>query len=207
MGVRESEACMKQIQELLDKGYIRPSNSPFGSPVMMVPKPHQPDKLRMVIDYRAVNKLTIRDRYPLPNVDQMFEEMQGAKVFSTFDAIWGFWQLPLVEEDIAKTSMVTPHGSFEWKALPMGLTNAPSVFMRTMADICRDMKFIKIFIDDILVFSETLEEHEAHLTQLMERLAEHKIQLKESKARWFQSSVKFLAMLYLQMASSRRWQR
>ena len=113
MGVRESEACLKQIQELLDKGYIRPSNSPFGSPVMMVPKPHQPDKLRMVIDYRAVNKLTVRDRYPLPNVDQMFEELQGAKVFSTFDAIWGFWQLPLVEEDVPKTSMVTPHGSFE----------------------------------------------------------------------------------------------
>ena len=152
MGVRESEACLKQIQELLDKGYIRPSNSPFGSPVMMVPKPHQPDKLRMVIDYRAVNKMTIRDRYPLPNVDQMFEELQGAQVFSTFDAIWGFWQLPLVEEDIPKTSMVTPHGSFEWRALPMGLTNAPSVFMRTMADICRDLKFVKIFIDDIMVF-------------------------------------------------------
>ena len=192
MGVKESEACLKQLQELLDKGYIRPSNSPFGSPVMMVPKPHQPEKLRMVIDYRAVNKMTVRDRYPLPNVDQMFEEMQGAKVFSTFDAIWGFWQLPLVDEDIPKTSMVTPHGSFEWKALPMGLTNAPSVFMRTMADICRDLKFVKIFIDDILVFSKTVEEHEAHLTQLMQRLAEHKIQLKESKARWFQSAVKFL---------------
>ena len=122
----------------------------------------------------------------------MFEELQGAQVFSTFDAIWGFWQLPLVEEDIPKTSMVTPHGSFEWRALPMGLTNAPSVFMRTMADICRDLKFVKIFIDDIMVFSKTVEEHEAHLTQLMERLAEHKIQLKESKARWFQSSVKFL---------------
>ena len=192
MGMKESEACLKQIQELLEKGYIKASNSPFGSPVMMVPKPHQPEKLRMVIDYRALNKLTIRNRYPLPNVDQMFEELQGAKVFSAFDAIWGFWQLPLAEEDIPKTAMVTPHGSFEWRALPMGLTNAPAVFMQTMADICRDLKFVKIFIDDLLVFSNTVEEHEEHLRQLMERLAEHKIQLKESKAKWFQKSVKFL---------------
>ncbi len=192
MGIKESEACLKQIQELLEKGYIRTSTSSFGSPVMMVPKPHQPDKLRMVIDYRALNKLTMRNRYPLPNVDQMFEELQGAKVFSAFDAIWGFWQLPLVEEDIPKTAMVTPHGSFEWKALPMGLTNAPSVFMQTMADICRDLKFVKVFIDDLLVFSNTIEEHAEHLRVLMERLAKHKIQLKESKAKWFQKSVKFL---------------
>ena len=143
-------------------------------------------------DYRALNKLTIRNRYPLPNVDQMFEELQGAKVFSAFDAIWGFWQLPLAEEDIPKTAMVTPHGSFEWRALPMGLTNAPAVFMQTMADICRDLKFVKIFIDDLLVFSNTVEEHEEHLQQLMERLAEHKMQLKEWKAKWFQKSVKFL---------------
>ena len=198
MGLKELEALKKQLDELLEKGYIRPSSSAYGAPVLMVPKPHQPDKLRLVIDYRAINRITERDRYPLPNTEQMFEALQGAKVFSTFDALWGFWQLPLEQSEWEKTAMVTPFGSFEWKSLPMGLTNAPSVFMRTMENATRDLvdskgkSFIKIFIDDVLIYSSTVAEHEEHLKLLFHRLKEKKILLKGSKAKWFQNSVKFL---------------
>ena len=198
MDAKALEALQKQLDELLSKGYIKPSSSPYGAPVLMVPKPHQPDKLRLVIDYRAINRITERDRYPLPNTEQLFEALQGAKVFSTFDALWGFWQQPLAKEEQEKTAMVTPFGSFEWKSLPMGLTNAPSVFMRAMENATRDLRdkngkqFIKIFIDDVLIYSTTVEEHTEHLTLLFKRLEEKKILLKGSKAKWYQNSVKFL---------------
>ena len=210
MSSSELEALRKQLDELLEKGYIRPSASPYGAPVLMVPKPHQPGKLRLVIDYRGINQITVRDRYPLPNVDSMFDQLQGAKVFSTLDALWGFWQLPVLEEDIEKTSMVTQFGSYEWVVLPMGLTNSPSTFQRVLSsylmeapehdsdgatDLTRPQRmneFVRVFIDDVLVFSKTEEQHYEHLIRLLTRLRQVKFIMKGSKAQLFRRKVKFL---------------
>ena len=126
MSEEELRQLKEQLDELLQKGYIMPSDSEWGSAAMMVPKPGQPDKLRLVVDYRAVNNRTVVNRYPLPNIDQMLERLNGCKVFSTFDAIWGFWQMPLAPSAIPKTAMTTPFGSYAWRCLPMGLTNSPS---------------------------------------------------------------------------------
>ena len=114
LAAREIAALKEQLDELIAKGYVRPSSSPFGAPVLMVPKPRKPDKLRLVVDYRSLNAITQRDRYPLPDVQQLLDDLQGATVFSTMDALWGFWQIPMEEADIPKTAMCTPFGSYEW---------------------------------------------------------------------------------------------
>ena len=198
MNAEEREQLAKQLNELLEKGYIAPSASAYGAPALLVPKPHDPSKKRLVIDFRGINRITERDRYPLPTTDQLFEAVAGSKVFSTFDAIWGYWQMPIPLEEREKTAMVTPLGSYEWRCLPMGITNAPSVFMRMMSNAVRDLRdkngkqFVQIFIDDILVHSANTEEHKEHIRILLNRLKERKIKLKGSKAQWFSKSVKFL---------------
>jgi len=227
MSSAELDALRKQLDELLQKGYIRPSASPYGAPVLMVPKPHQPGKLRLVIDYRGINQITVRDRYPLPHVDSLFDQLQGAKVFSTLDALWGFWQLPVAEEDIEKTAMVTQFGSYEWIVLPMGLTNSPSSFQRVLSSYLmedpqetpadeknftkltscnsapepmstprtedhRMNEFVRVFIDDVLVFSKDQEDHYEHLIRVLSRLRQVKFIMKGSKAQLFRRKVKFL---------------
>ena len=120
MAPRELQQCREQLLELLHKGYIGPSASPFGAPILMVPKPNDPTKLRIVVNYRAINALTQSDRYPLPDITTMMQEMQGKKVFSTADLLWGFWQIPMLEEHKERTAITTQQfGAFEWHCLPM----------------------------------------------------------------------------------------
>jgi hypothetical protein len=193
MAPRELQQCREQLLELLHKGYIGPSASPFGAPILMVPKPNDPTKLRMVVDYRAINALTQSDRYPLPDIPTMMQQMQGKKCFSTIDLLWGFWQIPMLEEHKERTAMTTQQfGAFEWHCLPMGLKNSPSIFQRAMQDMLRDLDFCQVFIDDIIVYSDTPEEHLRHLRILFERLRSSKVLAKGTKAKLFRTSCDFL---------------
>jgi hypothetical protein len=182
----------KMIKELLAKGFIRPSRSPWGSPMFLVDKPD--GGKRMVIDYRALNAATTRNRYPLPRVDELFDQLQGARYFSKLDLRTGYWQIRIAAEDVAKTAFTSRHGHFEWLVLPMGLTNAPAEFMALMENTFRSElnQFVLVFLDDILVFSRTLEEHEEHLRVVLQRLREQKLFAKLSKCCFFRREVEFL---------------
>ncbi|KAK3287950.1 hypothetical protein CYMTET_4558 [Cymbomonas tetramitiformis] len=144
----ELDQLRARLDELLEKGYIRPSSSPYAAPCLMVPKPNNPKELRLVIDFRRLNSLTVRNRFPLPDIQQMFDDMQGATVFSSADVRHGFWQMPMAEQDIEKTAFVSHYGSYEWLVLPMGLTNSPSTYQSMMTQAFRHLTFVRVFIDD-----------------------------------------------------------
>ncbi|GJZ53888.1 putative reverse transcriptase domain-containing protein, partial [Tanacetum coccineum] len=164
-----------QLQELQDKGFIRPSHSPWGAPVLFVKK--KDGSFRMCIDYRELNKITIKNRYPLPRIDDLFDQLQGACYFSKIDLRSGYHQLRVHEDDIPKTAFRTRYGHFEFTVMPFGLTNAPAVFMDLMNRVCKPYldKFVIVFIDDILIYSKTKEEHEVHLKLVLELLRKEKL--------------------------------
>jgi hypothetical protein len=181
----------KQLAELLRKGLIRPSVSPFGSPVIFVRKPN--GELRLCIDYRAVNKLTVRNRYPLPLVDELLDRLKGATCFSCLDLAAGYNQIRIREEDICKTAITTPFGHWEYLVLPMGLANAPSVFSALMNDVFKGMEhYVLVYIDDVMVMSKSPEEHAVHLKAVLARLREHELYAKRSKCHFAKSTLKFL---------------
>ncbi|GJX01107.1 putative reverse transcriptase domain-containing protein [Tanacetum coccineum] len=159
-----------QLQELLEKGFIRPSSSPWGAPVLFVKK--KDGSFRMCIDYRELNKLTVKNRYPLPRIDDLFDQLQGSSVYSKIDLRSGYHQLRIKEEDIPITAFRTRYGHFEFQVMPFGLTNAPAVFMDLMNRVCKPYldKFVIVFIDDILVYSKDEEEHGKHLKIILELL-------------------------------------
>eukprot|EP00253_Pinus_taeda_P011886 PITA_11886 len=163
MSIPELTELKMQLQELLDKDYIRPSVSPWGAPVLFVKK--KDGTLRMCIDYRQLNKLTIKNKYPLPRIDELFDQVKGATVFSKIDLRSGYHQIRIKDEDIAKTTFRTRYGHYEFVVLPFGLTNAPATFMCLINIIFHPYldRFVLIFIDDILIYSRTIEEHYEHL--------------------------------------------
>eukprot|EP00253_Pinus_taeda_P020164 PITA_20164 len=163
MSTPELTELKMQLQELLDKEYIRPSVSPWGAPVLFVKK--KDGTLRMCIDYRQLNKLTIKNKYPLLRIDELFDQVKGATVFSKIDLRSGYHQIRIKDEDIAKTAFRTRYGHYEFVVLPFGLTNAPATFMCLMNSIFHPYldRFVLIFIDDILIYSRTIEEHHEHL--------------------------------------------
>ncbi|GKF57680.1 putative reverse transcriptase domain-containing protein [Tanacetum coccineum] len=148
-----------QLQELSDRGFIRPSTSPWGAPVLFVKK--KDESFRMCIDYRELNKLTIKNRYPLPRIDDLFDQLQGSSIYSKIDLRSGYHQLRVRDEDIPKTSFRTRYGHYEFQMMPFGLTNAPVVFMDLMNHVCKLYldKFVIVFIGDILIYSRNKEEH------------------------------------------------
>ncbi|GJS02100.1 putative reverse transcriptase domain-containing protein [Tanacetum coccineum] len=166
----EMEELSTQLQELSDKGFIRPSSSPWGAPVLFVKK--KDGSFRMCIDYRELNKLTVKNRYPLPRIDDLFDQLQGSSVYSKIDLRSGYHQLRVRNEDIPKTAFRTRYGHYEFQVMPFGLTNAPAVFMDLMNRVCRPYldKFVIVFIDDILIYSKTKEEHDVHLRLILELL-------------------------------------
>jgi hypothetical protein len=188
----EMQELESQLQELQDKGFIRPSSSPWGAPILFVKK--KDGTFRMCIDYRELNKLTIKNRYPLPRIDDLFDQLQGAKYFSKIDLRSGYHQLRVREEDVPKTAFSTRYGHFEFLVMPFGLTNAPAVFMDLMNRVCRPYldKFIIVFIDDILIYSRTKQEHEVHLRKALELLRAEKLYGKFSKCEFWLEEVKFL---------------
>nr|GEY79330.1 putative reverse transcriptase domain-containing protein [Tanacetum cinerariifolium] len=181
-----------QLKELQEKGFIRPSYSPWGAPVLFVKK--KDGALRMCIDYRELNKLTIKNRYPLPRIDDFFDQLQGACCFSKIDLRSRYHQLRVREEDIQKTVFRTRYGHFEFTVMSFGLTNAPAVFMDLMNRVCKLYlyKFIIVFIDDILIYSRSEEEHEAHLKTILDLLKEEKLYAKFSKYECWLKEVQFL---------------
>ncbi|GJS00700.1 putative reverse transcriptase domain-containing protein [Tanacetum coccineum] len=155
----EMKELSVKLQELLEKGFIRPSSSPWGAPVLFVKK--KDGSFRMCIDYRELNKLTVKNRYPLLRIDDLFDQLQGSSVYSKIDLRSGYHQLRIKEEDIQITAFRTWYGHFEFQVMPFGLTNAPVVFMDLMNRVCKPYldKFVIVFIDDILVYSKDEEEH------------------------------------------------
>ncbi|KAL9992436.1 putative nucleotidyltransferase, Ribonuclease H [Helianthus debilis subsp. tardiflorus] len=191
----EMQELKKQLDELLEKGFIQPSSSPWGAPILFVKK--KDGSMRMCIDYRELNKVTIKNRYPLPRIDDLFDQLQGARFFSKIDLRSGYHQLKVQEEDIPKTAFRTRYGHYEFTVMPFGLTNAPAAFMDMMNRICKPYldKFIIVFIDDILIYSKSKEEHAKHLHLLLSLLRKEKLYAKFSKCEFWLEQVQFLGHL------------
>ncbi|KAI3799955.1 hypothetical protein L1987_35261 [Smallanthus sonchifolius] len=188
----EMQELLNQLQELLDKGFIRPSFSPWGAPVLFVKK--KDGTFRMCIDYRELNKLTIKNRYPLPRIDDLFDQLQGSSFYSKIDLRSGYHQLRIQEEYVPKTAFRTHYGHYEFLVMPFGLINAPAVFMDLMNRVCKPYldKFVIVFIDDILIYSRTKEDHEHHLKLILELLSNEKLYAKFSKCEFWIREVHFL---------------
>nr|GEW06274.1 putative reverse transcriptase domain-containing protein [Tanacetum cinerariifolium] len=171
----EMKELSKQLQELFDKGFIRPSSSPWGASVLFVKK--KDGSFRMCIDYRELNKLTVKNCYPLPRIDDLFDQLQGSNIYSKIDLRSGYHQLRVREQDISKMVFRTRYGHYEFQVMPFGLTNAPAVFMDLMNRVCKPYldKFVIVFIDDILIYSKDEKEHEEHLKAILELLKEEKL--------------------------------
>jgi hypothetical protein len=163
MAAPELRELKKQLRELRQSGFIRPSSSPWGAPVLFVE--NKDKSLRMCVDYRSLNEVTIKNEYPLPKIDDLFDQLKGAKYFSKVDLSSGYHQLKIRESDIPKTAFVTRYGQYEFTVMSFGLTNAPAYFMSLMNKVFMEEldKFVIVFIDDILVYSKSVEENEQHL--------------------------------------------
>ncbi|KAL0560583.1 hypothetical protein IC582_000992 [Cucumis melo] len=181
-----------QLQELLDKGFIRPSVSPWGAPVLFMKK--KDGSMNLCIDYRELNKVTVKSRYPLPRIDDLFDQLQGATVFSKIDLRSGYHQLRIRDSDIPKTTSCSRYGHYEFIVMSFGLTNAPAVFMDLMNRVFKDFldTFVIVFIDDILVYSKTEVEHEDQLHQVLGTLRANKLYAKFSKCELWLKKVSFL---------------
>ena len=192
MAPAELKELQTQLQELLDKGFIRPSYSPWGAPVLFVKK--KDGSFRMCIDYRELNKVTVKNKYPLPRIDDLFDQLKGASIFSKIDLRSGYHQLKVKDSDIAKTAFRTRYGHYEFTVMPFGLTNAPAAFMDLMNRVFRKYldKFVIVFIDDILIYSKSPEEHEEHLRLALQTLKEHQLYAKFSKCEFWLRKVHFL---------------
>ena len=181
-----------QLEGLLSKGFIRLSISPWGAPVLFVKK--KDGSLRLCIDYRQLNKVTIRNQYPLLRIDELFDQLQGSRVYSKIDLRSGYHQLRVQESDVPKTAFRTRYGHYEFLVMPFGLTNAPAAFMDLMNRVFQPYldRFIIIFIDDILVYSGSSEEHSEHLRIVLQTLRERQLYAKLSKCQFWLDRVAFL---------------
>lgn len=186
----------KQIKELLELGYIQPSTSPYGAPVLFVKKPRS-DKLRMCIDYRAINKLTIKNKYPLPRIDTILDTLSGATIFSSIDLRQAYHQIKLLPSDVPKTAFRSPFGHYEYLTLSFGLTNAPSAFQALMNDMFREYlgKFVLAYLDDILIFSRTHDEHIQHIKIVLDILKANKLTVAIEKCDFFKKELFYLGFI------------
>ena len=177
----ELQDLIVQLKELLDKGFIRPSTSPWGALVLFAKKKDK--TLRLCIDYRQLNRVTIKNRYPLPRVDDLFDQLRGVRVYSKIDLRTGYHQLRVRETDIPKTTFRTRYGHFEFTVMPFGLTNAPPAFMDLMHRVFQPYldQFVVAFVDDILIYSQSEWEHEYHLRIVLQLLKDHQLYAKFSK--------------------------
>jgi len=182
----------KQLEELLEKQFIRPSVSPWGALVLLVKK--KDGSMRLCVDYRQLNKVTIKNRYPLPRIDDLMDQLVGGEVFSKIDLRSTYHQIRVKAEDVSKTAFRTRYGHYEYFVMPFGVTNASGVFMEYMNRIFYpylDQLFV-VFIDDILVYSKSEEEHAEHLRIVLQVLKEKKLFSKLSKCEFWLREVSFL---------------
>ena len=192
MAPAELRELKAQLQELVDKGFIQPSISPWGAPVLFVRK--KDGTLRLCIDYRQLNRVTIKNRYPLPRIDDLFDQLKGACVFSKIDLRSGYYQLKIRDDDVPKTAFRTRYGHYEFLVMPFGLTNAPAAFMNLMNRVFHPYldRFVIVFIDDILVYSKNEVEHARHLRLVLQTLRANKLYAKFSKCQFWLDHVSFL---------------
>ncbi|KAJ8651754.1 hypothetical protein O0I10_012681 [Lichtheimia ornata] len=188
----EEDHLRKELATMTDLGLIRPSKGTWTSPIFFVRK--KTGELRLVIDYRQMNSKTVKDAYPLPHLDDLLGSMAGAQIFSTLDAASGYWQIPLAQEAIELSGFVTKYGTYEFTVMPFGLTSAPACFQRTMTSLLGPFisKFAFVFIDDIIIFSSSLQDHVNHLEQVLQVCDQAGLRLKKAKCDFARSYVEYL---------------
>jgi hypothetical protein len=192
MAATELAVLKNQLTELERKGYIRPSSSPWGAPVLFVKK--KDGSMRLCVDYRALNEVTIKNKYPLTRINDLFDQLKGAKYFSKIDLRSGYYQLRIRPEDVPKTALMTRYGQYEFTVMLFGLTNPPAYFMNLMNMVFMEEldKFVIVFIDDILVYSRSAEEHGQHLGIVLGKLRDHQLYAKFSKCEFWLQKVSFV---------------
>ncbi|GBG61037.1 hypothetical protein CBR_g18632 [Chara braunii] len=192
LSIPEATELKRQLEELLRLGFIKPSNSPWGAPVLFARKAD--GTLRLCIDYRGLNRYTVKNSYPMPRADELFDRLAGNRFFTKIDLRSGYQQIRVATEDQPKTAFRSRFGHYEFTVMPFGLTNAPPTFQTTMNDIFRDVleEYVLVYLDDILVYSRTLEDHLRHLRDVLQRLRKHGFYAKLSKCRFAQGKVDFL---------------
>ena len=190
--LRKREMVETELDQMLEDDIIEPSSSPWASPLVLVPK--KDGSIRTCIDFRRINAITQRDAYPLPSIDDIFDSMNGATIFSTLDLRSGYWQIPLKESCREKTAFICHRGLYQFKRLPFGLMNAPAIFQRFMNKLLAPFlgKFCCVYLDDIVIFSKNAEEHEDHLRKVFTKLQEHNLKLKPSKCHLELPEIKLL---------------
>jgi hypothetical protein len=192
MTPKELAELKLQMNELLDKGYIRPSSSPWGCPALFVKKKDQ--SLRLCVDYRPLNAVTIKNKYPLPRIDILFDQLAGAKVFSKVDLHSSYHQIKIRPKDVPKTAFSTRYRLYEYLVMSFGLTNAPAHFMYLMNFVfmLELDKFVVVFINNILIYSKSEKEHAQHLWVILQCLRDHQLYAKFSKCAFWLREVPFL---------------
>jgi hypothetical protein len=192
MSVEELKELKKQLTELQEAGYIHPSSSPWGAPVLFVQK--KDGSQRMCVDYRSLNDVTIKNKYPLPRIEDLFDQMRGARVFSKIDLKSGYHQIKIRPSDIPKTAFSTRYGLYDFTVMSFGLTNAPAYFMNLMNKVFMEYldRFIVVFIDDILIYSKNDSDHEEHLRMVLQKLRDNQLYAKFSKCEFWLDEVPFL---------------
>ena len=191
VSLAQQEEIMAQVNELVEKGMVRNSSSPFCSPVLLVQK--KDGSYRMCVDYRALNKNTIKNRFPVPRIEDLFDKLQGSSYFSRIDLKSGYHQIRIVPEDIHKTAFRTTFGLYEFLVMPFGLTNALATFNRMMDRIFRKHRaYTGVFFDDIIIYSKSLEEHKCHLKAVFQELRDNKLYVNGKKSEFFLQEICYL---------------
>ena len=188
----EDDAILPDLEELLRKHFIEESNSQYASPILLVPK--KDGKIRLCVDYRKLNAKTVKEIYPMPRIDDTLDRLHGAKIFSSLDLKSGYWQVPIAEADRHKSAFITKYGLYQWTCMPFGLCNAPATFQRLMDGILRGLNWqcCLVYLDDIIVYSKNLKEHEKHLEQVFMALTRANLRLNPAKCRFAEEEINYL---------------
>eukprot|EP00253_Pinus_taeda_P029926 PITA_29926 len=193
--VLENDEIKRKNQELLQKGHIHLSSSPYGSLIVLVQK--KDGTWRLCINYRALNKITVHNRYPIPQIDDLLDQLKGAKYLNKIDINSGYHQVPIEPSDVWKTTFKSKEGLSEWLVMPFGLTNAPATFMRLMDDILWPFtnSFVVVYLDDILIFGQSWEENLHHIQQVLQTLRQHKLCANLEKRTFGMTHVQYLGYI------------
>ncbi|MCO5605121.1 hypothetical protein L7F22_059301 [Adiantum nelumboides] len=195
MSLPEAIELKEQLKQLIEQGFIRPSTSPWGAPILFQKK--KDGSLRLCINYRGLNQVSIKNKYPIPRIDELLDRLHGSKIFTKIDLRSGYYQIRIKESDIPKTAFNTRYGHYEFTVMSFGLTNAPASFNRLMQDIFRPYldDFVLVFFDDILIYSKDEANHEGHVRKVLEILRQHQLYAKESKCTFCSPQVSYLGFI------------